>query len=156
MRRRRQKNPLLMRIIVISVAVHLVALPVLAHFGAFKKIQQHFVEARMVVLPPPPAPEKEKAEVKKQAQQKPAPTAKKGPANVAHAHQGPKSNPNAPHLALAKGGPHATENRHRKNPTAKQAFCAQNTGPGGAVSTVDLASVPMPRVGNAVDRRRVL
>ena len=57
MRRRRQKNPLLMRIIVISVAVHIVALPVLAHFGAFKKIQEHFVEAKIVVLPPPDRPE---------------------------------------------------------------------------------------------------
>ncbi|HLK58624.1 MAG TPA: energy transducer TonB [Chthonomonadaceae bacterium] len=103
MRRRRQKNPLLMRIIGISIAVHIVALPVLAHFGAFKKIQQHFVEAKIVVLPPPPAPEKEKAEVKKQVAQKPTPAAKKGPTNTAHQQQGPKTNPNAPHIAMAQG-----------------------------------------------------
>ena len=102
MRRRRQKNPLLMRIIGISIAVHVVALPVLAHFGAFKKIQQHFVEARMVVLPPPAAPDKD-PEAKKQAAQKQAPAVKKGPANTAHQQQGPKSNPNAPHIATATG-----------------------------------------------------
>ncbi len=55
MRRRRQKNPLLMRIIVISVIAHIILLPILAHFGAFKKIQAHFVETKMVVLAPPSA-----------------------------------------------------------------------------------------------------
>ena len=54
MRRRRQKNPLLMRIIIASVVVHIIALPILAHFGALKKIQSHFVETKMVVLAPPP------------------------------------------------------------------------------------------------------
>lgn len=103
MRRRRQKNPLLMRIIVISVGVHIVALPLLAHFGAFKKIQEHFVQAQMVVLPPPTAPEQPKAEVKKQAAQKTMPTVKKGPAATAHTQQGPKSNLNTPHVAVAAG-----------------------------------------------------
>src|SRR5262245_8518948 len=103
MRRRRQKNPLLMRIIGISIAVHIVALPVLAHFGAFKKIQQHFVQAQMVVLPPASKAEQPKAEVKKQVAQKTPAAVKKGPANTAHAQQGPKTNPNAPHIAMANG-----------------------------------------------------
>ena len=71
MRRRKQRNPLLMRIIVITIVAHLVALPVLAHFGAFKKIQQQFIvgEVKMVTLPPPPTV---KPEEKKQAKAKAA------------------------------------------------------------------------------------
>ena len=44
-----------MRIILISVLIHIVALPVLAHFGAFKKIQRglNMIETQLVSLPPP-------------------------------------------------------------------------------------------------------
>src|SRR5579862_2828410 len=89
MRRRRQRNPLLMRIIVISIIVHIIALPILAHFGAFKKIQQHFVEVTAVRLPPPPAePDKKAPETKKKT---PKPRAiahqpKKGASSTSHAH----------------------------------------------------------------------
>jgi protein TonB len=100
MRRRRQKNPLLMRIIVVSVAVHIVALPILAHFGAFKKIQEHFVEAKIVVLPPPDRPKLQQEKIK-QVKKPPvvAHTAHAG----SHAH-GSKPNPNQVHIAIAKGG----------------------------------------------------
>ena len=104
MRRRRQKNPLLGRIIGISILVHIILLPILAHFGAFKKIQEHFVQAQMVVLPPPEVA-REKPVVK------PTKTAK---VKVAAAHKG-KTSPNRsqphanhsnvpqPHIAVALG-----------------------------------------------------
>lgn len=106
MRRRRQRNPLLMRIVVISIAAHLIALPVLAHFGAFKRIQQHFVEITAIKLPPPPPPER--SEVKKQEKPKPQRIAQKAKAKAggeSHRHIGP-SHPSAPtpHIATAAGG----------------------------------------------------
>src|SRR5579871_4931338 len=103
MRRRRQKNPLLMRIIAISVGVHLVALPILAHFGAFKKIQEHFVQAQMVVLPPPQT-EKVNEEVRQKQVARKTPGAKKSASSSQHAHVASHhANPNAPHVAVAQG-----------------------------------------------------
>lgn len=75
-RRRKKKNPLLMRIILISVAVHVVALPILAHYGAFKKFQKALGGPTVVIMPPPP-PEKEREVVRKKVAQK---VAQKGPA----------------------------------------------------------------------------
>jgi protein TonB len=105
MRRRKQRNPLLMRIIVISIAAHIVALPVLAHFGAFKKIKQQFIvgEVKMVTLPPPPTtkPPEEKKQAKAKAQ-KPSQTAKKASHTSAHQQRAAfKSNLNQPHVAVA-------------------------------------------------------
>jgi protein TonB len=101
MARRRKKNPLLTRIIVVSVAVHIVALPILAKFGAFKKIKREYLETQMVKLPPPPV-EKQKPEVKKQQAKVVHKSAASKTASAAHA--GPRrSNPNAPHVAVAQG-----------------------------------------------------
>src|SRR5262245_38437312 len=88
MRRRRQRSPLLMRIVGISVLIHLIALPILAKYGAFKKLQKEFYDTRLVVLPPP-APEKEKPAVKRaqKAVRKPAQAAKKSAAATPHTRQ---------------------------------------------------------------------
>lgn len=106
MRRRKQKNPLLMRIIVISILFHIALLPVLAHFGAFKKIQQSFIvgEVKMVNLPTPPTTKP--PEAKKVAKtQKPAQTAKKASATTPHQQRAAQAtNLNHPQLALATGG----------------------------------------------------
>jgi protein TonB len=100
-RRRHQKNPLLMRIIVISIVVHLFALPILAKLGAFKKIQQHFLEAQLVKLPPPER-EKEKPAVKqKHAPPKPAQTAKKSTTTASHRQGKVRTNVNQPRVAIA-------------------------------------------------------
>ncbi len=109
MRRRRQKNPLLMRIVMISILVHIIVLPVLAHYGAFKKIQRQFVEVTAVRLPPPPLPPEKKEQVAKK-QPKPKPThiaqkAKRGSTTTAHQHQAPiRAAANLPHIATAAGG----------------------------------------------------
>ncbi len=110
MRRRRQRNPLLMRIVGVSILAHIIALPILAHFGAFKKIQREFIETRLVTLPPPPQ-EKEKPEVKKQrAVQKPPPTAKKSASTTSHARQAAqKSNLNQPKVVASAGSGNGAE-----------------------------------------------
>src|SRR5579862_2336403 len=52
MSRRRQRSPLLGRIILISLAAHVVALPILAHYGAFDKMRKSFGTATIVMLAP--------------------------------------------------------------------------------------------------------
>lgn len=91
MSRRRKKNPLLMRIIVITVVIHVIALPIAAHFGAFDKLKQRFGEARVVLLPPPKQ-EKEKEQAK---EKKAKPKVEKSHGKVAVKRGGPvKANPN--------------------------------------------------------------
>lgn len=96
-----------MRIFVISILAHIVLLPILAHYGAFKKIQQHFVELQAVRLPPPPAPEKAKQETKKQPKVpvKAAQKARRGP-TASHTRQAAqKSNFTQPKVVASSGGP---------------------------------------------------
>lgn len=64
-RRRRQRNPLLVRIILISVVAHIIALPILAHFGAFEKVRKSFGTATVVMLQPEKAAPKPPPEAKK-------------------------------------------------------------------------------------------
>lgn len=69
-RRRRQPNPLLARIILISIGVHIVVLPILAYFGAFKNIASVFHKPVEIILTPPP-PIKEKEVAKKEPKKAP-------------------------------------------------------------------------------------
>lgn len=105
MRRRKQRNPLLMRILIVSVVAHLIALPILAKFGAFKKIQKQFVEVSTVRMAPPPP--QDKPEVKKEAKvkpPKPAQTAKKAASTTAHQQRSAAhTNLNQPKVAVAAG-----------------------------------------------------
>lgn len=103
MRRRRQKNPLLRRIVIISVAIHLIALPILAHFNAFKSIQKSFTQVQMVVLAPPPdavAPKPEAREKKVAAKS----SAKKSVSSSQQRRGAIKIAANSPHVAVATGG----------------------------------------------------
>ncbi len=136
MRRRRQKNPLLMRILGISILLHLLLLPVLAHYGAFKKIQQQFVEARMVVMPAPEQ-EKPKAEVKKEPKtaKKTAPVAKKSAATTPHQHQAAqKSNLNQPKVVASAGSGAGSDD----GPTVD----ANGTGKAGELPTQKTDTTP--------------
>jgi len=91
-----------LRIIGISTAINIVALLILARFGGLKKFEEHFVEAKIVVLPPPDRPKLDEQKVK-------APPKKAAVASHTHragSHsQGSKPNPNQVHIAIAKGGP---------------------------------------------------
>jgi protein TonB len=53
MRRRRKGNPLLAKIVGITILLHLIALPILARLGVFQKVERQYLDAQMVVLPPP-------------------------------------------------------------------------------------------------------
>lgn len=61
MSRRRKKNPLLTKILVVSLIVHAIGLPIAAHFGAFKRMQQEFGTSRVVMVNVAPAEEKKVA-----------------------------------------------------------------------------------------------
>jgi protein TonB len=101
MRRRKQKNPLILRITIIAVLIHIVLLPVLAHFGAFQKLERHFVETRMVVLPPIHR-EKEKPEVKETHARH---SGRRTASSNSHLRQaGHARNFNAPKVVVAGGG----------------------------------------------------
>ncbi|MCW3098612.1 MAG: TonB family protein [Chthonomonadaceae bacterium] len=103
MRRRRQKNPVLGRIIAVSILVHIILLPILAYFGAFKKIQEHFVQTQMVVLPPPEVA-KEKPIEKKETKVKKTAVASKSKSSASHAQaHASHSNVPQPHIAVAAG-----------------------------------------------------
>ena len=49
-RKRRKGNPLLTRILLISVIVHIIALPIAAHYGAFKNIVRGARDSHIVML----------------------------------------------------------------------------------------------------------
>lgn len=106
MRRRKQRNPLLLWILGISIGAHIIALPILAYFGAFKKIQHQFLvgDVQMVTLPPPPR--EKPPEMKKQAKAKLKASSVAKKANVTSAHQqrtARASNLNQPKIATAVG-----------------------------------------------------
>lgn len=91
MSRRRKKNPLLARIVGITVLLHVIALPIAAHFGAFDKLKQRFGESR-VTLVPLPKQEKEKEQAK---EKKAKPKVAKSQGKAVVKRGGPaKANPN--------------------------------------------------------------
>jgi len=82
--RRRRKNPLLTRILVISVLAHVIILPIAAHFGAFEKIRKQFGDSTIVMFTTPPIEAVEKPKAKPEEKAKKADAGKK-------AHTGAKS-----------------------------------------------------------------
>ncbi len=70
-KRRRKGNPLLTRILLISIVAHAIALPIAAHYGAFKNIGKGVRDSHIVMLTnnlkddPEHAKEKAKQKVKK-------------------------------------------------------------------------------------------
>ncbi|MEI8281408.1 MAG: energy transducer TonB [Armatimonadota bacterium] len=67
-RKRRKGNPLLTRILLISVVVHIIALPIAAHYGAFKNIGRGKGDSHIVMLvnSPKDSPEQAKEKAKKE------------------------------------------------------------------------------------------
>ena len=92
MSRRRKKNPLLTRIILISVAAHVIILPIAAHFGAFEKLKEKVGITRVTLVPVPKA-QKEKPEPPKK-KEKAKPTANKTAKSGAKHSGAAKANPN--------------------------------------------------------------
>jgi protein TonB len=105
MARRRKKNPLLMRILLISIVVHAIALPIAARFGAFEKIQKEFGTAKVVMITTPPLEEKK---IPAKAKPKPTPPhveAKKAGTESKRSSSAPKTNFSSPKVLAATAGP---------------------------------------------------
>ncbi len=140
MRRRRAKNTLLWRIFGISMLVHVLALPILAHYGAFKKIEQHFLDARLVTLPPPPREAKQEARQPKKEAKRVAPAAHKAAGPTQHNRQVARQAPmNIPKVVASAGGPGAGG--------AEPEVAANGTGKVGEVPTA--AKPAAPTVNNS-------
>lgn len=148
MRRRRQRNPLLVRILLISIGVHIIALPILAHYGAFDKLKHEFADSKVVLVNLTPVEQdkpKESAKPKKTAAK--TQNQKKGPA-APKAGSGPKSNLNLPKIVTT--GP-STGDADGTTPavdsgtgTAGQVPTAKNDGtkPGGDEGTKPVDANP--------------
>lgn len=93
-RRRKKGNPLLIRILIISVLAHIIILPILAKLGAFKGVQRELIRVITITLPPPSEQKQPQIAKKKVPKQKPK--------KVAHktAHHAPSS-----HRVAAHHGP---------------------------------------------------
>ncbi|HLV80386.1 MAG TPA: TonB family protein [Chthonomonadaceae bacterium] len=148
MRRRHQRNPLLMRIIGISILLHVLALPVLAHYGAFKKIQREFstpIQTQLIKLPPP---EKEKTEAKKPPPKHMAHrmAAHKSAASTSHPHQmASRSHFTQPKVVAAAGGPGSGGDNGPTvdaNGTGKAGQLPQALSGGGPKATATAPPVP--------------
>lgn len=104
MARRRKKNPLLTRILVISVLAHVIALPIAARFGAFDKIKREFGSANVVMVTVPPLEAEKKAVEKAEKPHKAPPAAKRSGVPTAKASEASKSNIPQPKVVAAAGG----------------------------------------------------
>lgn len=101
--RRKKGNPLLAKIVVVTLAVHAVALPILAHFGAFKKIQRELGTSRVVMVTVPPL-EKEKPKAAEKTEKKPK-TAEKKPGGSPKATAAQRSNVPQPKVVAPAATP---------------------------------------------------
>ncbi len=104
MRRRRQKNNLLPKMLGIALLVNAILLPILAQMGVFKNVGgRHLDQVQLVKLPPekkPPAPKKQPP--KRVAKTRPHPAAHT--ASRTSTSRPSRPNPNQPKVVVASGG----------------------------------------------------
>jgi len=103
-RRRRKKNPLLTRILIVSILAHAIGLPIAARFGAFDKLKKEFGDSRVVMINVPPDEEKKAIEKTAKKEHKTAPSAKKAASASSHNANAAKSNLPQPKMVAAAGG----------------------------------------------------
>ena len=144
-RRRRKKNPLLTRIVVVSLAAHAVALPVLAHFGAFKSIQRQFGTSRVVMVSLPPVAERPKAAEKAV---KKTPTAAKKAGGSPKASVAQKAGLPQPKVVASSGPADGAGGGATVDANASGKAGALPPGAGGPSKTVEAPVVkpPEPKV----------
>lgn len=106
MRRRRKKGvPLLWKIVGVSVLVHIIALPILARFGVFQKVERQFTDVQMVTLPPPET-EKPKPAPKEPVKKTPrVAAAKRSTSERPRSASARQNNLSQPKVVVAQGGP---------------------------------------------------
>lgn len=105
MRRRRQKNPLLGRMIGLAVLINAVLLPVLASLGVFHTRRQSLIMTQLITLPKQlPQPTSAKPKVVRRSMHSHPRTARKQGSLIGN--KAVKANPNAPRVeASASAGP---------------------------------------------------
>lgn len=90
MRRRRQKNTLLPKMIGLAVVINAILLPILAQFGVFKSIGgQRLTPVELVTLPPVPKPPAEPKKTVKKTAAKPHPAGHRAAPRQLEAHRVP-------------------------------------------------------------------
>lgn len=113
MRRRRQKNPLLGKMIGVAVLINAILLPILASLGVFHTGRQHLQMVQLIALP-------------KLAPKPPQPKAKT-PKKPGHPH---------PHVGNHAAKPSGVK-FSRPNPNAPKVVASAGTGKGGDDNSVD-------------------
>lgn len=148
MRRRRRKNPLLTRILLISVGIHIIALPILAHFGTFREIQRRYFDTQMVVMAPSkiPVPEehaKPKVVVKQQG-------SRSNKASAGQKHAAPQQRlSNLPSVVASQGPGEAggpTVDQGSGGTAGQVPTAGGNGGSGGGAGDGHAAAVKPPQV----------
>lgn len=142
MRRRRQKNTLLPKMIGLAVIINAILLPILAQLGVFKNIGgQKLTQVELIKLPPPekrPAPPKKTA---KKATPKAKAAGKKTaarPAASRHAPSGP------PPVRVVAAGPAAGANGG--NGSGDAGITGSDSGPAAPPPPAPPAPAPAPPV----------
>jgi protein TonB len=115
-----------MRIIVISIAVHAIALPIAAHYGAFQKLQKEFGQSKVVMINTPPLEEKKQATKTPKKEPKKTHAESKRGTSAPRRGAASKPNPNAPKVVA---GP--ADSGDGNGPTAD----ANGTGKAGVLPT---------------------
>ena len=147
MRRRRQKNNLLPKMIGLAVLINAILLPILAQFGVFKSIGrgQRLTPIELVRAPPPekrPAPPKK---AKKQAA-KPRPPGHKAAPRTALARRA-TSGPPPVKVVAAAGGPGGSGGGGDAGITTSDGGTpVPAPNPGGAGQTAPPAQAPGPTI----------
>ncbi len=126
-RRRRKGNPLLAKIVVITLVIHAIALPIAAHFGAFKNIRRGPGDARVVLLDSKLKDEAEKP--KEKAKEKSKPTKKASTAKGEN-----KAANNLPQPKVVTSGPAAGDG-NGSGPSAESGTGAAGKVPDGGKTT---------------------
>ena len=104
MRRRRQKNTLLPKMIGIAVIINAILLPILSQLGVFKAKKGSFtMTTKLVDLPPEKKKEIKKPPKPKVAKAKARPSSHRNATHMASAHIA-KPNPNAPKVVTSGSG----------------------------------------------------
>ncbi len=105
MRRRREKNTLLPKMLGLAVLINAVLLPILAQFGVFKSMSggQRLTPIELVKLPPAPKPPAPPKRTPKKQAAKPHPAEHKAAERQATAHRAPSGPPPVKVVAAGPG-----------------------------------------------------
>lgn len=134
-RKKRKNNRLLTRIFIVTVVLHAIALPIAAHYGAFKNIRRGMGDARIVMLSTNIKDEPEKPKEKAKEKPKQVKDTKKASSG---AKSSSKANSNLPQPKVVTSGPAAGTGGGNGGPSAE-------SGTGVAGKVPDGAKTPPPK-----------